>query len=301
MDEITVSCNILHFNSHPDTPEDLGIVTYFEAIEMFQSFPWETEIREMHENIGAFRQPSFIFKNNNNQILTLAGDDRGFDLTYMNGAYTFQVYLYNEITLNPDEVNVEYLIKDFFWDRLERQFSDDTTSTNEGFPEVKRYDIKTPQNHMLRFWTFVNIGIVILANAVFFVFFINLYKHDIEFLVLFEAFLFAICGPGIILWVTYHLKNKDVKIIVNPSKNTLTYINGDSLVEISKKEIATCQISTSSSHSSRRYWHDFKFLRIKLHDGRKFIITCLIADPEQICADLKWKYRQNYFYFPTLY
>ncbi len=293
----TFSCKVQLSNFYPDQFENKGVVDVSEAIDVFQQFQWDDEVFNYQNKVENITVPKIIFNNNNIKLSIYTKSLKGFYLLYEN----LELNQYSDFFISNDfqtsNFNVEEIIEYLFDGTIETYLELDTTE----IPKIEK-DINEPKNvsknlefsyhpnhlkimgYMPFIWFSVSIGFLIYFG-------IDYIKLTVFLHIIISLFWL----PLFILHLTYIIKNKNSKVIIDTNNHQLTYSKGDKEISFSRDDIFRCQIVTSESTTTK-----YSYIWFILNDRTYVTITSFVADPYDIADALNCKYIEKTKKMPYL-
>jgi hypothetical protein len=278
--------NIQKIDFFIDQVEEKGSVFLEEAIEAFINFPFSEQLKDSEKYEMTMCLPTISFKSNDGKTLGIwAENGDGFFLHYDNGSHISDFFISNDITVNKSGIDVVEFIESFFNETIEKSLnlvekkelkSNESKTITFSFNDTKKY------KHL--FFTFV-FFLIALSTLIYDIrndFRIGFYIH-----LLFTIFWL----PGLIIHISYWLKNKNVKVIINQSEKTIEYIKGNQRIKFNRNEIHLCEINEARSVSAP--WNSYRYLWIVLNNQKNIVITNFITEPELIIDSLKLNYKTD--------
>ena len=288
--------------NYQDEFQQKGIIEKDKAIDEFQIFPWDKEIDDYKRSSDNPSIPKIIFNSDDKrQLLIEAVSAKGYTIEYTNLATSKYSEFYISNDFNKNNYTVEELIDLFFDCDIEQHIKLKDISKESIVGEEIERKRKIPKNIEYHFNPkhLKTLGIstlLWLALSITLLVFNKILHKDIP-LVFQIPFVFAWL-PGIILHLTYYLKNQSAKVIIDTRNHELTYIKGAKEIKFNRDDIFRCQVTFADS--SRASWNNYSYVWFILNDRTYISITCFIADPYEIVETLNCKYEEKTRGIPLL-
>jgi hypothetical protein len=301
---MTFTYSVQWAQNRPDEVQTKGEVTLETAIDYFQQFPWteqaEIVVQRTNDSITS-TPPTLIFTNAKNEHLAIyPANGNGFHVSYETATHFSDIYISNDFTKNPEGNTVEALIEYFFNDCIASTLilSEKPTENFEEMP-FKSYLFNSQSTKKTKYlWPLV-LSIGLLVVFLYFLVDYSVYHGTIignGFYLLATPFIISL--PTIFLYIHYFLADKYKTLEINTRSEQIIITDRKKTVHIHRKDIQECTVIFVANR--RLFWSDFQYLRIKINDTTSFIITCLIADPEEIIGLLKVNYKKTNVFLPVL-
>ncbi len=279
-----------------------GMIDKDNAIDEFQLFPWDKEINDYKRSNDNPTIPKIIFESDDQRQLHIeAVSLKGFTVEYSNFASKKYSEFYISNDFEKKNYTVEEIIDFFFDNNIEShiQLKNIPTETSSSTKEEKK--LKTPVNMEFLYspkhfkalgystflWLGFSLGLFVLDKI-----------KDFGLPVILYVFLILGWLPSFILHLTYIIKNKSAKVIIDTRNHELTYLKGSKEIKFNRDDIFRCQLTFSDS--SRASWDNYSYVWFILNDGTYISITCFIADPYDIVSTLNCKYEEKMRSIPFL-
>ncbi|HEY4784446.1 MAG TPA: hypothetical protein VIH57_00290 [Bacteroidales bacterium] len=287
---MTITYQIQKVDFFVDQIEDKGQIDLEDAISVFQNFPFEDQLRQASDRELTSCLPSITFVSSLGASLKIfAQDTNGFFLHYDNGIKEADFYLSNDYNRNPEGLNVEEFIEQFFNGNIEQSLklvdrqeeSDNDQLIQSGKKHFVTYSYKQ-NNFKYYLWTvpFLIFSLIVLA-----IFHFKNLENEWG-VTLLSSVLWL---PGTIVHLTYWIKNKNTIVKIDTHQKTIEYEQNGYMIKFNRNEISKCELNISRSLQAP--WSSYRYLLIILKDRRKIIITNFIIDPEDVIGLLKLNYR----------
>lgn len=286
---------------YPDQFQENGKIEAEKAIEEFQLFPWDKEIYDFKRKEETPNIPKIIFTSDNQRELIISSVSlKGFNLEYSNLVAKKHSEFYISNDFEKSNWTVEEMIGFFFEETIELKInlSDiEEEKINVEIPKQRRkaknVEFLYNPNHLKSigfpplFWFVFSISCFIAEF---------IYKIDIPIIV--HAILVFIWGLPMFVHLTYMLKNKNSKVIIDTSNHELTYIKGDKEKKFTRDDIYNCFVITCTNRKS--FMTNYSYVWFVLNDRSYVIITSFVTDPYEIVESLNCKYIERVKSAPTL-
>lgn len=301
---MTFTCNIQKVDFFIDQVEERGLVNLDQAINVFQSFPFDDQLKEARERELTSCLPTVTFKSADGKTLSIwAEDDKGFSFYYDNGKQISNFYLSNDFEKNPQGLAAEEFIDLFFNETIEQELDlidKEEENDEEEIPAIVKkasnskivsFSFGDTVKYKLYLWT-----LPWLALALF------IFKVDAE--KNFELgwgmhLLFAFFWlPSTIIHLSYWLKNSGAVVSINTKTKTITYEKDGHQIEFTRDDIHLCEINETRSYKAA--WNGYRYIWFVLKDKRQVVITNFITEPENIINALKPNYKVDKRTIPFL-
>jgi hypothetical protein len=292
---MTFTCDIQKVDFFIDQIEVKGQVNLDQAIDIFQTFPFADQFKELREREITSCFPTISFKSADKKILSIwAEDEARFSFHYENETQISNFYISNDFGKNPEGLSVEEFIELFFNETIEKELDlinkveqnvrheINSANKNSSGTNIIVFSFRDTLKYKLYLWTlpwlaFALIFFRIDANSNFE---LGWQMHlAISFLWL----------PSTILHVTYWLKNKDAEVSINTKSKILTYEKGGQQIEFKRDDIHHCEINETRSYKAP--WKYYRYVWFVLKDKRQIVITNFITEPESIVNALLPNYK----------
>jgi hypothetical protein len=298
---MTFTYNIKKVDFFTDQVEEMGLVDLAGAIEAFQRFPFDDQLKEARQRELTSSLPKIIFTSNENKTLEVwALDDKGFCLLYDNGTEVADFYLSNDFEKNPEGFAVEEFIEQFFNGTIEQSLclvEKDVKQDNLFEPHLilsgKTLTFSYRDTNMLKPFLWI-VPSLILAIFLFATDLVNKFEFGwrVHFLMGFLWF------PGIIVHASYWLKNHNSSVTIDPKAKTIEYQKNGQTIKFNRNDIYNCEVNESRSVWSP--WNSYCYLWIVLKDHTQIVITNFITEPETIINSLKLNFKTDRRSIPFL-
>jgi hypothetical protein len=296
---LTITYNIQKVDFFVDQIEEKVQVDLDGAIDAFQNFPFEDQLKQAAQRELTSCLPTISFKNSDGKTLGIwAQDDKGFFLFYDTGKQTSEFFLSNDFNKNPEGLTVEEFIELFFNGTIEQSIklndkfveNNDSNDKKTELGSIVTFSFSDTNKFTPLVWTILYF---ILALAIFRVDMVN--KFEIGWGIHLLMGFFWI--PGMILHISYWIKNNSARVTIFPKEKIIEYEKNGQVIKFSRNEINNCEVN-----EGRRIWSGYSYLWIVLKDERKIIITSFIAKPELIVdmLNLNFKTRNRVIPFLTI-
>jgi hypothetical protein len=290
---MTFTCNIQKVDFFIDQIEEKGQVNLDQAIDIFQNFPFDDQLKEASKRELMSSLPTVTFKSEDGSTLSIwAENDKGFSFHYDNGKQCSNFYLSNNFEENPQGIAAEEFIELFFKKTIEQELDliEIEEENNEDEDEIPETHKKASKSNIVTFsfsdtvkyklylWTLPWLGLALL-----------LFKVDAEHN--FEMgwgahLLFAFFWlPSTIIHLSYWLRNNGAVVSINTSTKTITYEKDGQQIKFTRNDIHHCEINETRSYNAA--WINYRYIWFVLKDKRQVVITNFITEPENIIDALK--------------
>jgi hypothetical protein len=297
---LTYKCRIQFSEDFSDQFKHKDIIDLPKAIEEFQLFPWDSEIKKYKTSNINSTVPKIIFDSNDQRQLSInAVSENGYNLEYMN----FLANQYANVFISNDfyeqTLTTEEFIERFFNHTIELELKlDNISKDTKIFPlnNPNQKDIIFSFKPNLRPLISFNFFLWLIVSISYFIFSTN-NTHEFSKLV---NFCLLLTWPiPILLHLTYYFKNYKAKVIIDTNNKSLKYIKGSKEILFNRTEIFRCQLTTCKS-SSLSLCNEYSYVWFILEDRTYILITCFIADPYKIVEALNCKFEENERIVPLL-
>ena len=292
-----ITCEVQRFDYFRDQSEKLGEVSLEAALLLFEKFDFAGQFEEMNERQISSVNPTITYKNSDGSSLIIsAADESEFYITFTKGNEFADITLPMSTHLNPEGTMPEDYITLFFDGTLEEHL--ELREREEPDAEVtERLEELQNQPDVQQFsFNPKKIIFPVLISVIGILLMIGLYRvEQVQFpetkwiLLFLLAFLFV---PNIILVLTYCLHNYGASVLVNRSEKTIEYRKGKEVIHFKRNDIKRCSVNAYTGGKFRP-WKGMSYLWIVLHDGRRLVITNLVADPWDIIRALDLHYESE--------
>lgn len=261
-----------------DQYEDKGIIDLDGAIDVFQKFPFDKQLKERSLREMTSSLPTISFINEANCVLEIsAKDDKGFHIDYESSEKISHFFLSNDFYENPQGKSPEEFINLFFDGKIEEEIILRLKGNSSQDVEecILKYQFMGKAKLGFYFWTlpYLIFSLLILLS-----------NYGLSLNIVFAFFWL----PGTILHISYWLKNKNTIVTIDRKKKNLTYEKMGKEITFNRSEIHYCEINETKS--IRAPWNKYRYIWIVLNDKRQVVITNFITEPENIVQDLKLNY-----------
>lgn len=265
------------YDSFIDEFKDNGFVDLEKAIEYFQAYPFEEELKETKTKLIENRFSKVIFQNEIDKKLSIwIENNQGTFLSYENGKQSAQFFISKNFNENIEGLNVEYFLNLFFIEKIEEKLNlkkiNSTLKIKKQiitFPFAKSEKINTLYNSIPWF-----IGSII--------FLIYDYQSKFPIAIYAHLMLSLFWLPSFFLFSSYWLKNKNAVVKIDTFENILSYEKDGKKIKFNRNEIDKCIINEEESTSIRSNTKKFSYLHIVLLNKEEVIITNFITEPHNI-------------------
>jgi hypothetical protein len=281
------TCYIQKVDFFIDQMEDKGEVNLEKAIEIFQNFPFDLQLKEARNRELTYRFPTVFFKSSDGKGLGIwKVDFDGFYIYYDNNNQVLNFFLSNNFEKNPKGLLVEEFIEYFFHQVIEDKLSLVNTvivEKEKTFEEkVLSFSFNASENFKSYFWTLPILIIYIflsIADA--------MTKFDMSWT--FHLLFIFMWLPTTLMHISYWLINYNAIVTIDSEEKTLTFKNDNKHVSFKREDIHYCELVEVDT--VRIPWKFYRYLLFELKDKRKIIITSFITEPENILNALKPNYK----------
>jgi hypothetical protein len=298
---MTFTYNIQKVDFFTDQVEEMGQVDLDGAIEAFQKFPFNDQLKEAQKRELTSCLPTITFKSNENKTLGIwAKDDKGFFLHYDNGTEVADFYLSNDFEKNPEGFAVEEFIEQFIKDTIEQSLSLVDKNIEEGnlSKPRRKHSEKTvtfsfsDTNKLKPFlWIvpYLSLALLLLLTDL---------THKFVFGWSVHLILGFLWFPGIIVHISYWFKNHNSTVTIDPKAKTIEYRKNGQSIKFNRNDIFNCELNVSRGFWPP--WNSYCYLWIVLKDHKQIVITNFITDPETIINSLKLNFKTDRRSIPFL-
>ncbi|MFA8434274.1 MAG: hypothetical protein ACEPOZ_07135 [Marinifilaceae bacterium] len=268
-----------------DQYEDKGQISSEEAIEVFQSFPFDQQFAEMRNRKMTSCFPKIIFERECGAFLTIyAENEDGFYFKYENTDSESDFFISNNY--NPNSVEgketPEDIIDFFVSNRLESKLSlRSKKNIEDDNNQTIKYKYRKRKEY--KHWAWAILFILSTGTLALFVDEMNM---DIALYV--YAFFSLYWLPSLVLFFSFYLKNRNATVTIDKVEKTLSYEDSNARITFNRDDIKKCEINRT--RAKRKFSNAFKYLWIVLKDNKEVLITNFIAEPENIIEDLNLHY-----------
>jgi len=269
-----------------DEFHDNGFVNIEQAINFFRAYPFEEELKDSRTNEILNRFSIIKFQNDTNCELSIWKENLdGAFLCYENEKQYAQFFVSNNFLENKEGLSVEYFIKLFFSETIEKEIVLKKQRKSNDFrkqPIIFSFNDDTKKVKNL------------YASIPWFIVSIFLFRLD-----LYVSLIFSLLWlPSCYLFITYWIVNKNAVVKIDYSQKTLSYVKGGNKIKFNRNEIDKCFIYEVTS--SRSSLVSYSYLHIVLSDRRRIVITNFIAEPRNIVKYLDLNYKVDEVMIPFL-
>lgn len=279
------TCEIQKVDFFIDQTEEKGQVNLDQAIEIFQNFPFDEQLKEARERELTSCLPTVSFKSEDRKTLGIwAEDDKGFFIHYDNGNQFSDFFISNDFEQNPQGLAVEEFIELFFQENIESELClinkvEETKPKNHAVnSNLIAFSFSDTKKIKFYLWTFPY-----LAFALF------LFKVDAgnNFVIGWGIHLFfsIFYLPSTLLHLSYWLKNDGAIVTIDTKGKILAYEKNGQEVKFNRNDIYNCVITEPRSYKAP--WNSYRYIWFVLKDKRQIVITNFITEPENIISSLK--------------
>jgi len=288
--------------SFQDEFEEKGLINCEQAVSIFQTYPWEENVKKSLNDGISYSLPTIVFYNEKNEQLEIGTTDlSSFDLFFFNTSHYAQLRISNDFSLNPEGVSVEDFIELFFNGEMQEKVHLEPIPLNETIIlenelNVIEYDFN--KNSFLKIK--ISFSIFFFINIFSFFFFFNneIYSKNLSIALILHIIILLFWLPSIYLFYTYYIKNNNAILKVDSKLNTIEYADRKQNLKFNKRDINFCILFRKVGKES--IIHDFKYLRIDLKNGESIWITSLLGNVEKIIESLNLRCKINDSIIPMI-
>ena len=283
------------YNSFIDEFQDNGFVNLEKAIECFEEYPFEEELREAKTKLIKNRYSKVIFQNETYKKLSIwIENNQGTFLSYENGKESAQFFISKNFNENMEGLNVEYFLNLFFTEKIEEKLN---LKKIESSLKIKKQIITYSFNDSEKINTLYNSIPWFIFSTIFLIYD---YQSKFEMVVYVHLMLSLFWLPSLFLFLSYWIKNKNAIVIIDTFENILSYEKDGKRIKFNRNEIDKCVINEEESTSIRSNTKKFSYLHIVLSNKKEVIITNFITEPHNIVKLLSLNYKINDTYMAIL-
>lgn len=281
-----------------DEFHDNGFLNLEQAINFFQAYPFEEELRDARNNELTDRFSIIKFQNDSNCALSIWKENSdGTFLYYENGKQFAQFFVSNNFLENKEGVSVQRFIELFFSETIEseiilKEFDDEITLEELAkSDDIHKKEITFSFNdNTQKIGNFYELIPWFIATVFIFVFNLDNLYLSLAFSLLWL--------PSCCLFLTYWRVNKNAVVKIDYSQKTLSYNKDGMRIKFNRNEIDKCFIYEVSS--SRSMFSSYSYLHIVLSDRRRIVITNFMTEPRNIVKYLDLNYKVDEVIIPFL-
>jgi len=291
--------NIQKVNFYTDQVEEKGQIDLSGAIQQFQSFPWEEQLKEVRNREETSTIPTITFVGNNGQKLGIWTTDINlFELYYENDKKSAHLTISNDFNINSKGLSIEDFIELFFNEQFENNVVLEKNSISKRIKKETQYKCDIQKNKNIKYLLFPFVWFILNVVLVSVLYTNNVFQEDKGYTIFIQIILLFSWAPGFYLYITYNRKNKNATLRINTKDKIAIYKDSNQEIKFSRNDVKFCLLSvTKSSNSS---WSEFQHIRIDLKNGKSIWITFLLADTEKIIKDLGLHHKKVEYFIPTL-
>lgn len=286
-----VNCSVQYVDSHPDVEELLGEVDFEKAIEKFNAFPWQQQLKKAEKREMSSNVPQVSFRNNAGKILKISTSNlEYFKLYYANPSHEAFFTLSRDVNQNKKGLFVEDFIEWFFTENIESRLKLRRKQENLTIP--MDLDIKFKPQYQWKFaipfitWFPVHLW-VLLVNPI----------PEMPFLLI-HVLLGSFWVIPLVLYWQYYLLNRQSTLTTSTSKKSLIYKERRKIIEFSPADVKYCEYV--STRSSRAPWNRHEYIRLILKDHQNIILTSVLGDVKEVLFKTKIHYKNINAFIPLI-
>lgn len=282
-------------------PEEKGAIDLDTALQLFENFTAMKFFPDKIEGILDSNVISIIFTDENKRTLKLsATNNKGVSVSFENSKEFFQLFLPNLFEGREPEYYAEDFIEFFFNSEIENKVNLTSKDVLDTFYEVNPLKKPLPgsshsfsssgrKNYKKLYFTLPFLIFSLLILRVGFV-------HGFEGMLYVQIFFGILWVPGIILHLSYGIKNNNAEVFIKDS--TCTYEKNGKTITFKRSDIYNYDINESKKSSAP--WGAYRYFWVVLHDRQQIVITNFVAEPEEILDALGLEYKVDEHMIPFL-
>jgi hypothetical protein len=101
----------------------------------------------------------------------------------------------------------------------------------------------------------------------------------------FMGLVLALCGPALLLHARYWWLNQGTDVVFQPAANRFEIYEHGQRVPFTQRDIL--KVERVSCRARRTFWANYDYLHLHLADGRRLVLTSLLADLEPVATFLR--------------
>jgi hypothetical protein len=283
------------FDSFIDEYKDNGLVSLEKAIDFFNTYPFDEELKEVKKNEIVNRFSKIAFESENNQKLSIwIENDEGYFLYYENEKEFAQFFISRNFNENVEGLEVEYFLNLFFANNIEEKLN------------LKNIEPNLKSKKQLIYFSFEDSKKLntLYSSIPWFIgsliFLIYDYQSKFGMVIYAHIILSLFWLPSLLLYLSYWRINKNAIVKIDSFENIISYQKDGKRIVFNRNEIDKCVINEEESTSNRSNTKKFSYLHITLFNKEEIIFTNFITEPHNIVNLLKLNYKVNDRYMAIL-
>jgi len=279
---------------HPDQVDKIGLVDLDQALKIIHSYPWDREFEKIEardkDNLTS-TIPNISLKNKDKEILIISALDKdNFIIEFQNDTHSGEMIIPSNSFDNKQGFSTEDLIAKFY---------DDTLKPVLKLKPIIRNEIDAIKVYRLREYPLFISGftVAILTLILIFDFGSSGFTSKALPAIYFVGLIILSMSFSALLTVQYLLTDWGKQVSFEQD-GSLTIKQKGKDIKIKRSDID--QIAIVENNTNHRTLRFYKYARIKTKDGKAFIITSFIIEPENLVNKLRVNHKDESVFLPTI-